>query len=175
MKPVEDFLGRRIASTHRVLQAELDRRMRDRGADFTTWKVLAHLTADDQPSQRELAARILIDPATLVRHLDRFEADGLVTRERDERDRRVVRVVITAAGRTMHARLHRVAEELDDELYGLLSPDGYDRTLKMLYRVTDHFAAETAPQSEGAKRSSAGQRLLERERERADYNEGAAR
>jgi DNA-binding MarR family transcriptional regulator len=141
MKSPDDFLGRRIAVAHRVLHAELDGRMRERGADFTTWKVLAHLT-DDRPSQRELAARILIDPATLVRHLDRLESDGLVTRERDGHDRRVVRIAITRAGRSMHATLHRVAEELDAELDAFLTPGGYDRVAKTLQRLTEHFGAD---------------------------------
>jgi MarR family transcriptional regulator for hemolysin len=142
MKPVHETLGHQIAAAHRTLHSELDARMRGRGADFTTWKALAHLLDGEPPSQRELAARMLIDPATLVRHLDRLESDGLVERERDEHDRRVVRVVITASGRTMHRTLQRVAEQLDGELAALLSPDEYERMRKALHRITEHFAPE---------------------------------
>jgi DNA-binding MarR family transcriptional regulator len=149
MKPVQDFLGRRIAATHRVVQAALDARMRTRGADFTTWKVLVHLNDGDRPSQRELAARMLIDPATLVRHLDRVETDGLVVRERDERDRRVVRVVITPAGRAMYEELNRVAQQFDQELRALLRHDQYDQLLGTLRRITDHLTTEAKERSNG--------------------------
>src|SRR5690349_7066756 len=124
MKSPDDLLGRRLAWTHRVVHGVLDARMREEGADFTTWKVLAHLTDGEHPSQRELAARILIDPATLVPHLDRLEADGLVERARDERDRRVVRVLLTTAGTSMHAALHRVADAHAAAPRALPPPDG---------------------------------------------------
>jgi DNA-binding MarR family transcriptional regulator len=145
MKSPDDLLGRRLAWTHRVVHGVLDARMREEGADFTTWKVLAHLTDGEHPSQRELAARILIDPATLVPHLDRLEADGLVERARDERDRRVVRVLITPHGTSMHAALQRVADALDAELCELLTPDGYDEVLKAMQRISEHYAPGTAP------------------------------
>ncbi|HZR15440.1 MAG TPA: MarR family winged helix-turn-helix transcriptional regulator [Acidimicrobiia bacterium] len=143
MKPSVEFLGRRIAWTHRVLQAELDARMRERGGDFTTWKVLVHLVDGARPSQRELAAGIRIDPATVVRHLDRLESEGLVTRERDERDRRVIRVALTPDGRRVHDRLNREALRLDGELADVLSPHGYQQLGRLLARVTDHFAPRT--------------------------------
>jgi DNA-binding MarR family transcriptional regulator len=153
-RPTQDFLGRRIAGTHRVVQAGLDLRMRTRGGDFTTWKVLMHLTDGESPSQRELAARMLIDPATLVRHLDRVEADGLVARERDERDRRVVRVVITRAGWAMHKQLQLVAAEFDQELRDLLERDEYERLVAGLQRITDHFSVEPRKERIDAARHS---------------------
>jgi MarR family transcriptional regulator for hemolysin len=143
MKSPSEFLGRRIAWTHRVVQAELDARMRERGGDFTTWKVLVHLADGARPSQRELAAGMRIDPATVVRHLDRLESEGLVTRERDEHDRRVIRVTVTPDGRRLHDRLDREAVKLDAELADVLSPHGYQHLARLLARVTDHFAPRT--------------------------------
>jgi MarR family transcriptional regulator for hemolysin len=143
MKPPVEFLGRRIAWTHRVVQAELDARMRERGGDFTTWKVLVHLVGGARPSQRELAGGMRIDPATVVRHLDRLESEGLVTRERDARDRRIIRVALTPDGRRLHDRLNREAVRLDAELVDVLSPHGYQHLGHLLARVTDHFAPRT--------------------------------
>jgi DNA-binding MarR family transcriptional regulator len=111
--------------------------------------VLVHLNDGDRPSQRELAARMLIDPATLVRHLDRVETDGLVVRERDERDRRVVRVVITPAGRAMYEELNRVVQQFDQELRALLRHDEYDQLLGTLRRITDHLTTEAKERSNG--------------------------
>lgn len=152
--PVHEFLGRRIAATHRVVQAALDVRMRHLGADFTTWKVLAHLADGDRASQRELAARMLIDPATLVRHLDRVEADGLVVRERDERDRRVVRVAITPAGRAKRTELHRVVERFDQELRDQLDPDECEALLTALQRITDYVSRESTKERTDAARAN---------------------
>lgn len=143
MKSQTEFLGRRIAWTHRVVQAELDARMRERGGDFTTWKVLVHLVGGARPSQRELADGMRIDPATVVRHIDRLESEGLVTRERDPLDRRVIRVALTPDGRRLHERLDREAVKLDAELVDVLSPHGYQHLGRLLALLTDHFAPGT--------------------------------
>ncbi|MBV8949598.1 MAG: winged helix-turn-helix transcriptional regulator [Actinobacteria bacterium] len=150
--PVHEFVGRRIAETHRVAQAALDLRMRALGADFTTWKVLAHLVHGGLPSQRELAARMLIDPATLVRHLDRVEAEGLVVRERDERDRRILRVVITPEGRERHTELHRVVEQFDRELRAQLEPSQCQALFAALRRITEYVSTDlTKERADGAR------------------------
>jgi MarR family transcriptional regulator, organic hydroperoxide resistance regulator len=80
------------------------------GLTPTAIAVLAALETDAEPhaatspSQRELAGRLGLSPATLTPVLDALENAGEIRRERDRVDRRVVRVQPTAAGR---ARLVR--------------------------------------------------------------------
>ena len=68
----------------------------DRGGahrgSMATWLVLHHAFEAPDLSQSHLAARLDIEAPTLVRHLDKLEADGLLERRRDLRDRRAVRV-----------------------------------------------------------------------------------
>ena len=72
--------------------------MAEHGGSMATWLVLHHAFEAPDSSQSHLAARLDIEAPTLVRHLDRLEADGLLERRRDPRDRRVLRVRLTAAG-----------------------------------------------------------------------------
>jgi DNA-binding MarR family transcriptional regulator len=71
----------------------------------------------------ELAAAEQVKPPTMTRLVRALEARGLVTREPDEHDGRVVRIRATAKGRTLMAEgrarrvraLAREFERLDDE------------------------------------------------------------
>jgi len=49
----------------------------------------------------EVARRVHLDPSTLVGVMDRLEAKGLIKRERDLKDRRLVWIAPTTAGRTL--------------------------------------------------------------------------
>ena len=73
--------------------------MHEHGASLWNWVLLREAANADGASQRELATLMRIEPPTLVRHLDKLAEEGLVERRPDPDDRRVVRVVVTEAGR----------------------------------------------------------------------------
>jgi MarR family transcriptional regulator, transcriptional regulator for hemolysin len=137
---MQKFLGRKLGRTGRLSQKWFDARLAEAGGSLTTWIVLNHI--DGEPSQRELAAAMWIEAPTLVAHLDRLERDGVVERRRDPDDRRVIRVVITPAGRKLQARLHEVAAACDAELRALLSVADQRALERALDRIHDHVATE---------------------------------
>ena len=99
----EESIGRLVALTAKAVREWFESHLADQGGSLPTWIVLSQaIESPESPSQRELAARMGIGGATLVRHLDRLEAEGLVVRRRDDQDRRVTRVDITVAGRRRH-------------------------------------------------------------------------
>jgi MarR family transcriptional regulator for hemolysin len=123
-----------------------DARLAERGGSLATWIVLSQaLDAPISLSQRELAARVGIGGATLVRHLDRLEAEGLVVRRRDEHDRRVTRVEITPAGRARHAELAEVAADVDRELAALMSDEEQATLRRLLLAIGEHSATSPRP------------------------------
>jgi DNA-binding MarR family transcriptional regulator len=65
----------------------------------TSAALLGVLERADGRSHRELAGHLGLTPATLTPVVDLLERSGDIDRERDPRDRRVVRVTITPAGR----------------------------------------------------------------------------
>ena len=91
-------------------------------ARIQQWVVLRILAEEPQVSHRELAERMYLSAPTLTHHLDRLEADGLLTRTRDTGDRRVVRVDLTPAGAERLVELEAVADATDAEVRALLSP-----------------------------------------------------
>src|ERR1700757_2589624 len=90
-----DPLGRRLVFLGKQLQRRFEGVLADQGTTLPTWSVLRYVAMHPHPSQVELATMIGIEGPTLTRHLDRLCAEGLVTRTRDESDRRIVRVALT--------------------------------------------------------------------------------
>jgi DNA-binding MarR family transcriptional regulator len=136
---MEPPLGRRLYLGQRAVHDTLDARMGQRGASLWNWILLRTAAENEGCSQREVAERMHIEPPTLVRHLDKLAHDGLVERRRDDRDRRIARVYLTAAGRRRLQELHGIAQELDGELRALLSAREVDVLGRTLMRIHDHF------------------------------------
>jgi MarR family transcriptional regulator for hemolysin len=119
----DDRLGRTLALAHKAVHELIDERMAEHGASLATWLVLHHAVVEPDLGQSELARRLVIEGPTLVRHLDKLEADGLLERRRDRSDRRVVRVRVTDAGSRAEARLREIADALNAELSALLGAE----------------------------------------------------
>jgi DNA-binding MarR family transcriptional regulator len=68
---------------------------------------LALHALDTEPplSQQDLAGRLRLEKSSVSRLVADLERRGLVTRERDEENRRLYRLRLTNRGRTAHARL----------------------------------------------------------------------
>jgi DNA-binding MarR family transcriptional regulator len=94
-------LGKLLSWTGHALSRFYQRTVATHGLTSTSIGVLGVLAhAGSGISHRELAAHLGLTPATLTPVIDTLEAAGELTRERDPADRRVVRLSITARGRT---------------------------------------------------------------------------
>src|SRR5215212_9705212 len=98
-------IGRLLTRTAKTLSRSFDATLAERGGSLPTWLVLLSLTGEQHVSQRSIAAEIGVEGPTLTHHLNRMEADGLVTRVRDPQNRRAHQVELTARGRGVFDRL----------------------------------------------------------------------
>jgi DNA-binding MarR family transcriptional regulator len=78
------------------------------GLTHPQYLVMLALWERDPRSLRDLADTLALDPGTLSPLVKRLELAGLVRRERDRSDERLLAVTLTAAGR----RLRRKAEQV---------------------------------------------------------------
>ena len=112
----DDPLTKRLTFLGRAIRDEFSARLAEYGCTIPTWAVLSQVQASPGLSQAQLASTIGIEGPTLARHLDRLCLEGLVARERDHHDRRIVRVALTPRGEKRWGELKDVRTRFDDRL-----------------------------------------------------------
>ena len=123
INPPFNPLGRSIGRAHKLVRAWGDRALADLGSSVTEWVVLVNIDNAAPPgaSQAEIARYSDMGGPALVRHIDRLEADGLVTRTRDTTDRRTIRLNLTVAGREHCEAIRAVMARSDKQLRAVLT------------------------------------------------------
>ena len=109
-------IGMTLNRTARVVGRAFDEALTEAGGSLPVWLVLLNLQTDPTSTQRSLAAALGLREPTLSHHLAAMESDGLITRRRDDANRRVQVVALTDAGRTRFRQLRKAAIAFDQEL-----------------------------------------------------------
>jgi MarR family transcriptional regulator for hemolysin len=116
--PVPDRppIGMTLNRTARVVGRAFDETLTAAGGSLPVWLVLLNLQTDPTSTQRSLAAALGLREPTLSHHLAAMESDGLITRRRDDANRRVQVVALTDAGLAQFRRLRKAAIVFDQQL-----------------------------------------------------------
>jgi DNA-binding MarR family transcriptional regulator len=97
--------------------------------------LLRAIAIDPGRSQQSVADEFGMPPSRVVGFVDDLETAGLVERRRDERDRRVHRLFLTAAGAKAMGRIAEIGKESEEALLGTLSGDERRQLQELLGRV----------------------------------------
>lgn len=123
----------------RQWRTRLDERLRHTGLTQARWIVLLQLSHAGALSQRELAERVGVEGPTLVRVLDKLEAQGLVARHACSDDRRVKRIGLTPAARPVLDEITRISTQLRQELLADVPGEEIARALRVLRTISDQL------------------------------------
>jgi MarR family transcriptional regulator for hemolysin len=137
-RPAGEPLGLYLARVARSVSRAFEDALAVAGGSQPVWLVLISLKGGQPANQRELAAAVGVQEATLTHHLNAMEADGLVTRQRDPRNRRVHLVELTAAGDELFFRLAGAASAFDAKLRAGLSGHEDGQLRELLGRLRDN-------------------------------------
>jgi DNA-binding MarR family transcriptional regulator len=91
-------------------------------------------------AQGDLMREMDVDPSILVTLLNPLEADGLVSRERDQADRRRHLVTLTRKGKRALDSASRAQKETEDELFASLGDDQREQLGALLIALRDGLA-----------------------------------
>jgi MarR family transcriptional regulator, transcriptional regulator for hemolysin len=133
-------IGFALHRASRIVGRAFEQALTDAGGSLPVWLVLLNLTIGDAATQRALADTLGLREATLSHHLAAMESDGLITRRRDERNRRVQVVELTDEGRDHFARLRDAAVAFDERLRAGIPDDDVARTTAVLERLSGNVA-----------------------------------
>jgi MarR family transcriptional regulator for hemolysin len=109
-------IGVLMTSVSRDINRAFDSALEAVGGSRPSWLVLMSLKRGPLRNQRELAAKVGVEGATLSHHLNGMEAAGLVTRRRDPANRRMHLVEITPAGEDAFLRMFGTVVAFDRQL-----------------------------------------------------------
>ncbi len=102
-------------------------------------KLLDFLVNNPGCSQRELAKCCKIEPATATSILSGMEKEGLIYRERNVNDKRILNVFLTEEGIKAQKKVEKVFLELDDICFEGFSEEEKLETIKILNRLYDNL------------------------------------
>jgi DNA-binding MarR family transcriptional regulator len=128
-------LGYLIKRCGIVMTQIAERRFESQPISFVQWMVLIWLVQRPYASPSELSVHMGHDMGALTRVADELERNGLVRRERSERDRRAVELAITADGRRQAQAGKRLMVELLNELVAPYSAAETDLLISLLQRL----------------------------------------
>jgi DNA-binding MarR family transcriptional regulator len=100
--------------------------------------ILAVLDEGSRETQGAIADALGYDKGQLVGLLDELEDAGLVSRQRDQADRRRQIVQMTPAGRKTLEKLRRVAARVEDEFLSALSEKEREQFHALLLKLAEH-------------------------------------
>jgi DNA-binding MarR family transcriptional regulator len=133
-------------------------------------EVLELLLAYEPMKPSELLPHLETTPAAVTTLLDRMERSGLVERNRDEGDRRIVWITMTALGRTEVERGLIVRSDIANRSLDRLSSHNRQLLLYLISKVAGTREAKVAKDAKEAKEASGVSGTLEQE---ATSNEGS--
>lgn len=100
-------------------------------------KVLAHLLTEEGLLQRELAARCMVEPATMTVLLRKMVADGLIWKDSVRvQGKRAYRIYLTDRGRDLGQKALALVFELEKESYQGFTEEEKDTLIALLDRVS---------------------------------------
>jgi MarR family transcriptional regulator, transcriptional regulator for hemolysin len=105
------------------------------GLNRSQCRILGYLARYEGINQAGLADLLEIKPMTLVRQIDRMEADGWIERRPDPGDRRARRLVLTEKARPILNRVFELSARIRQEAFANLSEEEGRHLIDLLGRV----------------------------------------
>ncbi|PLW76026.1 MarR family winged helix-turn-helix transcriptional regulator [Cohaesibacter celericrescens] len=131
------FTPYRLAVAAQSLSEELAHQYKERfGISIPEWRVIVHVAHAGGASVRDIEARVGMEKSKVSRAATRLEQRGLVTKEMNAKDRRLIHLTLTDEGHAMMVELLPMAQAFQKEVEARLAENlggleaGLDRILQ---------------------------------------------
>ena len=133
---LDNFLPYRLSVLNNLVSRALAEQYQARfGLSIPEWRVMANLGRAAPLSANEVAERTSMDKVKVSRAISRMHDAGLVKRETDPRDNRMVRLQLSARGKRIYEKIAPMALAWEREFLSVLSESeiaAFDRILGKL-------------------------------------------
>jgi MarR family transcriptional regulator for hemolysin len=145
---LEDDLPVLLYDAARQLRTVFDEKAREHGSTRARCMILARLERQPGLSQNELAAITEVAPITVARLVDRLEAQGLVERCTDPKDRRIWRLRLTRAAAPVLRDIKRYRAEMRALMTKGVSPGELKAMASGLRKIKENLSSNLAEAAE---------------------------
>jgi MarR family transcriptional regulator, transcriptional regulator for hemolysin len=125
-----------------------EERARELALTLPQCKALARLEKNEGVSQARLAELAEVDAMTMVRILDRMEADGLLERRADPTDRRARCLFLTPKAKPLLDEIWRLSDAIRAEMFTGVGKSERDAFMSVLEHMHDNLLALAGKQHE---------------------------
>ena len=112
------FLANKIGV---LLEKAAEKRLAELGLNTRTFFVLAAISGESPPSQKDLSRLLGIDPTLVVALIDELQESELVIRSRNPSDRRRYELRLTPEGYSKLARANAMMGEIEKDFFAPLT------------------------------------------------------
>lgn len=137
-----ESLGYLLRRAHKLARARSEADFSDGETSFTQWIVLALVNSGQATSCAELSRDMDHDSGAMTRVVDQLQERGLLLRQREARDRRVARLVLTDAGRQVVQELAARVGALWNNVLADFSTQEVSQLISLLDRVVARLEAD---------------------------------
>jgi DNA-binding MarR family transcriptional regulator len=121
--------------TNKAIRAAADAAMQRHGLRLGQDHLLAALWEQDGRTPGEVAAVANVTTPAVTKLADRMADAGLLTRRRDDRDNRLVRLWLTDAGRALQAPVEAERRRLEERITADLTPAEREHLMTALAKI----------------------------------------
>lgn len=104
-------------------------------------RLLLLIAENDGVIQRDLAVEMDVRPSSMTEMLTKMEQLGLVRREQDEKDQRVMHIYLTEKGKSVAEESKKTNSRLTEILFEGLSNEEIDEMLRLTEKLAAHLDA----------------------------------
>ncbi|SHH82450.1 MarR family winged helix-turn-helix transcriptional regulator [Clostridium grantii] len=103
--------------------------------------LLFALEKEEGQSQKELAQKLNIKPATITVTINRMKKSGLVERKQDKNDQRVSRVYLTNQGKAVCKKVRKAMKTIDEQCFENFSKEQQNILIELLSQMEENLAS----------------------------------
>jgi DNA-binding MarR family transcriptional regulator len=133
-----------IKEVEHFVKSQLNQRLREIGLQGSHYAVLSMVNRPEPLSSAQIARRFFVTSQSSYEVVSSLEKKQLIERHEDPKNRRILRISLTDAGRELLAACDRIGDELEEEIFSMLSPSEFEGLKLALWKILqykrDHYS-----------------------------------
>lgn len=112
------------------------------------WRVMVHLNEQEKISVRDIFQQVELDKVRITRAAQSLESKGYISKETDQKDRRLVSLALTPRGREIIAEIIPLAQQYEKNLCACLNEEEQANLQHLFTKLLAHLPQSPSKNNE---------------------------